>query len=580
MNFHPRLFQRARALGTLFALTVCAAFLVGGLAIFQSYQLSQVISGVFIERRTVIEVRPILLLIFGVVLLRAVFSFVSELLAGRMAAKIKERLRAEVLGKINRLGPEFLKNEQTGELTATALQGVDALDAYYSQYLPQVLIAALLPLTILFVVFPIDILTGVVFVLTAPLIPVFMVLIGRAAEGVTKHQWIALTRLGSYLLDTLQGIGTLKMLGRGRERAVDVCEVSEEYREKTLSVLRVTFISALALELIATISTAVVAVEIGLRLLYGLIGFQQAFFILLIAPDFYLPLRNLSARYHAGMTGVTAAQRIFDLLDTAEAQDNGCRGIETLDYCFSGEFHLRACGLSFSYPGMGEHSLEDINLELERGKHYALVGLSGSGKSTLARLLLRFLEPSQGEIQINGLNIQGWKKEEWRRFAGWMPQKPFIFNASLRMNVTLGDDSFSADEIDRALRLAGLEALVSRLPSGLDTLLLESGSRFSGGESQRVALARLFLRSPALLLLDEPTSRLDPELQRSLEDSIRNLTHRRTSLIIAHRISTIEQADEVFYLEHGRLFGRGKHQELIERLPSYRNLILGKRGLC
>ncbi len=573
MNFHPRLFRQVRAYGLLFVSTVIASFLAGGLSVWQSFQLSRVIAGVFLDQRTLTDVNAILRVILGLVLLRVLFTIISEILAGRMAVKIKNQLRAELLAKINRLGPEFLKNEQTGELTTTALQGVDALDAYFSQYLPQVLVAVMLPLMILAVVFPLDLLTGIVFVLTAPLIPVFMILIGWASEAVTSRQWNALTRLGSYFLDTLQGIATLKMLGRSGERAEEVRQVSEHYRQTTLTVLRVTFMSALALELIATISTAVVAVEIGLRLLYGRIEFQQALFILLIAPDFYLPLRNLSARYHAGMTGVTAARRIFDLLDVEEPAERAVSEVSFLESAFSGDFNISIKGLSYSYPGMGKHSIRDIDLEIERGKHYALVGSSGSGKSTLARILLRFIEPDRGEVRINGLDMRDWTREDWRRYVGWLPQTPSIFNESLRMNITLGDNRFAGDEINNAVRFAGLAGLVEKMPHGLETPLLESGTRLSGGELQRVALARVFLRHQALLIMDEPTSHLDPELERSLESAIQLLMQGRTTLTIAHSLPTIERSDEVFFIQDGVIAARGKHLDLVNSSRVYQDFM-------
>jgi len=576
MRFNPRLFTEARINGLLFILTVLSSFLVGGIAVLQSYQLSLVISGVFIDHRTLKEVNSLLQLILALVLIRVLFNVISELLAGRMTINIKNKLRVELLAKIDRLGPEYLKNEQTGELTTTALQGVDALDEYFSQYLPQVLVSVLLPLTILAVVFPIDPLTGIVFVLTAPLIPLFMVLIGWAAEALTRRQWKALTYLGSYFLDTLQGISTLKLLGRSRERAADVRQASEHYRQTTLEVLRVTFISALALELIATISTAVVAVEIGLRLLYGRIAFQQAFFILLIAPDFYLPLRNLSARYHAGMTGVTAAQKIYSLLDAPEPVIHAVQPVRQLDEVANADFKISIRNLSYSYPGLSSHSLEHINLEIEKGRHYALAGRSGSGKSTMARILLRFIEPDLGEILLNGSAIQEYSRDDWRRFTGWLPQNPSIFNDTLLVNVTLGDPSFTINEVESALRSAGLAELLASLPLGLATPLLESGTRLSGGQLQRLALARVFLRQPSLLLLDEPTSHLDPDLARSLDSSIKTLMQERTTLTIAHQLSTIEGADEVIFLRDGRIAAIGNHATLMRTIPMYGDFIKGE----
>lgn len=541
----------------------------------QSYQLSRVISGVIMDQRTLREVRSILQLILLLVLLRVLLTVISERLAGRMTINIKNKLRAELLEKIDRLGPEYLKNEQTGELTTTALQGVDALDAYFSQYLPQVLVSVVLPLTILAVVFPIDLLTGIVFVLTAPLIPLFMVLIGWAAEALTKRQWKALTYLGSYFLDTLQGIATLKMLGRSRERRNEVREASEHYRLTTLAVLRVTFISALALELIATISTAVVAVEIGLRLLYGRIAFQQAFFILLIAPDFYLPLRNLSARYHAGMTGVTAAQNIYDLLDVVEPVHHPVFSRGQLVEAFGTDFQLKVRSLSYSYPGMASHSIQDIHLDIHKGLHYALAGRSGSGKSTLARILMGFIEPQEGGIWLNGARMKDYALEDWRQFVGWLPQNPLIFNDTLIGNVTLGDPRFSTSDVEKALRSAGLAELLATLPLGLKTPLLEGGARFSGGQLQRVALARVFLRQPGLLVLDEPTSHLDPELARTLDETIRTLLLGRTTLTIAHRLSTIEHADEVIFLQDGKIGAIGKHATLMNLCPDYAAFVMG-----
>jgi len=318
MKTNQRLIQEARKSGFLFVITVLLGVLGGGLILVQAQKLSHLVNAVFLDHLTREVITPQVLTLVGIFVLRSLITFLNGSAAAALSAGIKRNLRSMLLTKINRLGPAYTSGESTGELTTTALQGVEALDAYFSQYLPQLLIAGLLPLMILLVVFPLDTLTGVVFLLTAPLIPFFMSLIGRASENETRHQWQALSRLGSYFLDTLQGITTLKTLGMSRSRTSQIEAVSEQYRMTTLRVLRITFLSALALELLATISTAVVAVEIGLRLLYSKMIFEQAFFILLIAPEFYQPLRQLGARYHAGMTGVAAAQRIYQVLDTPE----------------------------------------------------------------------------------------------------------------------------------------------------------------------------------------------------------------------------------------------------------------------
>jgi len=577
MNFHPRLIREVRVSGLLLPAAVFSGFLAGGLVVLQSWQFSRIITGVFLQHQTLDQVVPLMRLVFIVVCFRALFTFFNEWLSGRLAVNIKIRLRQLLTEKINRLGPAYLKEEHTGELATTALHGVDSLDVYFSQYLPQVLIAVMLPLTILIVAFPMDPLTGVIFLVTAPLIPLFMVLIGWISETLTSKQWLARTRLGGYFLDTLQGIATLKMLGCSRERAKEVREVSEQYRSATLNVLRITFLSALVLEMVATVSTAIVAVEIGLRLLYARMEFQQAFFILLIAPEFYIPMRNLSARFHAGMTGVTTAQRIYEILDVPEPVPQIEKGIGLLEAQFHKEYIISLRSLGFTYASSSIHSLRCIDLDLKNGRHYALVGKSGSGKSTLAQILLRFISPDEGEIFINNLKIDTWSKDQWRKFVGWVPQRPALFQRSLRENITLGDGSYTNEDIQKAVAAAGLSEVVRTLDKGMDTLVNEGGSRLSGGEAQRVALARAFLKDPRLLILDEPTAHLDPELEEKINRSTRLLMQGRTTLTIAHRISTIRTADEVIVLDQGNLIDKGSHAELIKRCTLYQELIPGGR---
>ena len=572
MNLHRRLLEETRRSGALLRLAILFGFLAGGLAILQSYRLSQVLNRVFIEHQTLQQVIPVLRIILLIVLLRVLFTFLNEFVAGRLAVFIKLHLREQLVSKIQRLGSGFLHGEKSAELTTTALQGVEALDAYFSQYLPQVLLAAMLPMTILLVVFPLDLITGIVFLVTAPLIPLFMMLIGWMSEARTRKQWHLLTRLSEFLLDTLQGIAVLKALGRSRNRIDELQEVGERYREATLSVLRFTFLSALTLELIATISTAVVAVEIGLRLLYGQLEFQQAFFILLIAPDFYLPLRNLSARYHAGMSGVTAARRIYEVLDLPEQiKPEALR--TTSQIPFQEGFTLRLSNLSYTYPDALQAAVAAINFEFQGGRQYVLVGKSGSGKTTLAKLLLRLLNPEEGSLELDGIDASAWELEAWRERMAWVPQKPFIFYTSLLHNLTLGKTGYSRAEIDNALEMAGLIEVVQKLPLGLETSMMEGGARLSGGEAQRLAIARAFLRNPAFLMLDEPTAHLDIELERVLTTSIRKLMSGRTSLTIAHRYSTLVEADEIILMEDGRILDHGRHDALLTRCPSYRDLV-------
>ena len=477
-----RLIQLFRQTGMLFPLVVLCGLLSGGLVIVQSLELSKVISAVFLDGKTLIEVAGLLRLFLIIVIIRVLFTVLNDTFATAAAVKVKTLLRAQVMQKIDRLGPAYTHTQQSGELVTTAIQGIEALDAYYSQYLPQVLLAAVLPLIILLVVFPLDWVSGLVFLVTAPLIPFFMALVGRASENETKKQWKALSRLGADFLDTLQGLTTLKLLGRSKSRVRRVEEVSEHYRMATLNVLRITFLSALVLEMLATISTAVVAVEVGLRLLYGQLIFQQAFFVLLLAPEFYLPMRNLGMRYHAGMTGVTASVRIFQLLD--EPEPILIRKIETSPHELNlrQPFRLTFNQVSFMYPESLTDSVKSIQLDFESGKTYALVGRSGAGKSTLLKLLMRFIEPGEGSIQLNGTDLRGYSMTDWRRQIGWVSQRPMLFNTSILENIRLNDPSISETQVWQALEQAQLVEFVSALPKKLQTSMGEWGARLSGGQ--------------------------------------------------------------------------------------------------
>jgi len=577
MNNNLRLINKARSTGLLFPLIVFFGFLAGGLVIWQSWILSGLVTKVFLEEQTLSQVLPLLRMIFIIVLGRAVFTNINEALSGRLAVRIKDSLRDELLAKISRLGPIFLKVERAGELTTTTLQGLDSLDAYFSQFLPQILLAALLPVTILIVVFPIDLLTGIVFVLTAPLIPLFMILIGKLSENHTKRQWTALSRLGAYFLDTLLGLSTLMILGRSKERGKEIRAVSDQYRSVTMNVLRITFLSAFVLEMIATIATALVAVEIGLRLLYSRMEFQQAFFILLIAPEFYLPMRNLSLRYHAGMNGLTAAGRIYEILDIPEKPLSG-KSTQKIVHPFSSSFEIQFKNVSYQYQGRPTAALNGISLSIESGKHYALVGESGSGKSTLAWLLLRFISPESGIITINGENIDQWDLSKWRKAIGWVPQNSRLFNTSLLENIRLMDQERTRTEVITALEKAGLTELLSKLPRGLDTPLLEGGVRLSGGEARRVILARAFLKDAPFLIRDEPTAHLDFDLEQTIVDTTAILESDRTTLTIAHRLTTVRSADHIFVLKQGHLVEEGTHEVLEKSGGEYWRLLNSARN--
>jgi ATP-binding cassette subfamily C protein CydD len=571
MNLDKRLLRQAAGVRLDLALTVGTGLLAGVLLVGQARYLSRVVSQVFLEGSSLSQVRPLLLLLLILSLARGGLSWGGEVAANRVASRVKTVLRQRLSAHLLALGPAYAHGERSGELTNTIAEGVEALDAYFSQYLPQLALATLVPLTILAFVFPLDLLSGLVLLLTAPLIPVFMFLIGNLAEALTRRQWTTLSRMSAHFLDVLQGLTTLKLLGRSRDQIQTIARISDHFRQTTLGVLRVAFLSALVMEMVATLSTAVVAVGIGLRLLYGHMTFEEAFFILLLTPEFYLPLRLLGARFHTSMSGVAAAQRIFEVLETKPAKAKvKAEAALNLDL----NLDLRFDAVHYAYDDGQRPALKGLSFQIAPGQKVALVGPSGAGKSTVAYLLLRFIEPDEGGITVDGIPLRDLPLQAWRRQVAWVPQNLYLFHASVAENIRLARPEASLEKVIRAARQAHAHEFIQALPQGYDTLVGERGARLSGGQAQRVALARAFLKDAPLLVLDEATANLDPEDEARIQDSLERLLQGRTALLIAHRLPTVYRADRILVMAEGRVVESGTHAALLEREGLYRRLVM------
>jgi len=570
MNLDKRLIQNAAAGKVPFYLTIGFSLVNGVLIIAQAWLLSRVINSVFLAGYSLSDVMCMMFILLAVILFRAAAVIGGETSASYAAIKIKTDLREQLFAHIRALGPANIQNEQTGELSLNAVEGIENLEAYFSQYLPQLILAALLPLIILLIVFPIDWLSGVVLLVTAPLMPLLMMLIGDAAQSLTNKQYGALSRLSGYFLDTLQGLTTLKMLGQSRAQVARIEKVSEDYKQTTLKGLPVTFLSALGLVWLATISTAIVAVEIGIRLLYSRMPFEQALFILILAPEFYMPLRMLGMRFHAGMSGVSAAKRIFEILAIpVPVQPSQMSGIEPGE----SKYDIIFKEVHFTYPNRSHSALNGVSFRINAGQKTALVGASGSGKSTVAYLLLRFIYPSSGQILIGNYPLEAFRLGAWREQIAWVSQTPYLFHDTLAANIRLARPQATEAEIFRAAALAHLDEFLQLLPRGYDTIIGEQGARLSGGQAQRLALARAFLKDSPFLILDEPTSSFDPTNEMLFQDSVNELAQGRTVLTIAHRLNTVYQADQIIVLSNGKVVEAGNHQHLLEQRGAYFRLV-------
>ncbi len=530
MNFDKKLLEFITWCKRHFVLGILFGVLAALFTIFQSRLIAEIIDSVFLKEGTLKTVEGTMLLFLAAAILKSVSIASQKYFSGKAAEKIKSNVRSKIVDKIFKLGPAFVADRESGEINNTITEGVDKLDAYFRSYLPQVFLSALIPIIILFFVFPRDWISGVVFFITAPVIPLFMILIGEKAASLSKRQWKTLTFLSSHFFDVIQGLTTLKLFGQSKNQIKKISEISDEFRKTTLGVLKVAFLSALVLELLSTISIAIISVEIGLRLLYGKIAFVDAFFVLLLAPEFYLPLRILGSSFHAGIDGVTASKSIFSILDKKDiAEANNNTAVDS-----SQGITINFADVSFDY-GKDSKALKRINFTIDMKEKIALVGKSGAGKTTFVNLLMKFMEPSEGKIFVNGIDLKLISRTVWLENIALLSQSPYLFSASVKENIKLGRKNASDEEIISAAKFAGIHKFIVSLPQGYDTNIAEEGASLSGGEVQRIALARAILKDAPILILDEPTANLDPEIEEEIKERINKCTENKPVIIIAHR---------------------------------------------
>lgn len=535
--------QNSRKTRRPLALTIALGELSGILLILQTALLARIADAVIFRHAGLASLACIFAALIAMAPARLLVTWATRRVSFECASVVKRDVRRDLTERLRALGPIALAGMRTGEVVTIAVDAVEALEGYYSRYLPQRALSTLLPFTLLAAVFPLDWISGLVLVLTAMFLPVTMIVIGEESHIRNQRLWATLARLSGRFLDILQGLTTVKMFGAARREAAEIERTSDEYRVATMSVLKIAFLSSFMLELLSAVSIAIVAVLSGLRLMAGAMQFSRAYFILLAAPEYFLVLRTLGTFYHMRMEAMSVAERIIGFLDTAALTRSPARHTAATRSLGAG-----ACGITFNSVTISYAErtvLEDLSFQVAAGSHVALTGPSGIGKSTILSVILRFLDPASGRVLVDGSPLDLLDRKGWFQRVAWLPQKPTLFHGTIRDNIRLGLAGASEDEVRQAARQACADEL------SLDAIVGEGGQGLSRGQIQRVALARLFLRRPSLVLLDEPTAHLDPASAEQVSAGIETLARGRTMIVVTHRGSA--GMERTLALESGRM---------------------------
>ncbi|WP_406112973.1 thiol reductant ABC exporter subunit CydD [Kitasatospora purpeofusca] len=541
----PRLLGYARTTRAFLAGSVLLGTANAALVVAQAGLIAELVVRGFQQRAGLGELATPLALLALTAVGRGLVGWLTELVAHRSVARVKSTLRRRLLDHATALGPAYLAGRRTGELTTLATRGVDALDDYFARYLPQLALAVVVPATVLLRIVGADVTSAAIIAGTLPLIPLFMVLIGMATQARMDRQWEGLSRLSHHFLDVVAGLPTLKVFNRARAQAATIARITADYRRATLRTLRIAFVSSFALELLSTLSVALVAVTVGFRLVDGTLDLETGLLILVLAPEVYFPIRQVGALYHSSVEGLTAADRIFEVLETplpprgtVPAPDLAGAAVTVED-------------LVVAFPGRSTPALDGASLVLHPGGTVALTGPSGAGKSTLIGVLLGLTAPTTGTVRITAADGRTYdlaelEPDSWRRQIAWVPQHPHLFAGTVADNLTLHRPGATEEQQRAALRSAHALDFVDRLPQGLGTRLAEDGAGLSAGQRQRLALARVLLADDRpLVLLDEPTANLDGASEAAVVDAVRVLAAdpARTVLVVAHRPALLAAAD-------------------------------------
>ncbi|EFE93569.1 heme ABC transporter permease/ATP-binding protein CydD [Serratia odorifera] len=552
----------------------------GILIVAQAWLLAALLHALIVEHTPRDQLTPWFIWLVATFALRALLSWLRERVGFLCGQAIRQRLRQQVLDKLQRLGPAWVQGKPAGSWASIIIEQIEDMQDYYSRYLPQMYLAVFIPLLILVTVLPINWAAGLILLVTAPLIPLFMALVGMGAADANRRNFVALARLSGNFLDRLRGLDTLRLFHRGQAETDHIASASEDFRRRTMEVLRMAFLSSAVLEFFASLSIAVVAVYFGFSYLgelnfgsYGTgVTLFAGFLVLILAPEFFQPLRDLGAFYHAKAQAVGAAEMLETFL-SAEADGIG-NGTLTLNE--HDALTLTAEQLEILSP-QGVLLAGPLSFTLPANQRIALVGLSGAGKSSLLNLLLGFL-PYRGSLRINGIELRDLNAEGWRQRLGWVGQNPHLPAQTLRDNILLGNAQADEQQLQQAVEQAYVNEFLPQLPDGLETVLGDSAARLSVGQAQRVAVARALISPRQLLLLDEPAASLDAHSERLVMQALNAASRRQTTLLVTHQLEDTEDFDQIWVMDNGQIVQQGDYATLGAQSGLFATLIAHRSG--
>ncbi|MHB1835460.1 MAG: thiol reductant ABC exporter subunit CydD [Solirubrobacteraceae bacterium] len=546
-----RLVRESRAARAHLTAAGLLGVLEAGLNLAQATLLATVIASAAMHGAGLEALRGQLIALAAVLAARALVAGAFELSGRTGAVRVMSELRGRLVSHLLVTAPgQRPPDVRTGELAAAAVQGVDALEAYFAGYLPQLMLASVVPVAVLVALAMLDPVTAAILAISVPILIAFMILVGKGTQAQSRRRLGALELLSAHFLDVIRGLQTLRAYRRERAQEATLAEVGERYRHETMATLRMAFLSSLVLELCAMLGTAVVAATIGVQLVGGHLTLEAGLTVLLLTPELYGPLRRVGQQFHSSADGAAAAEKLFATLARPSDTTRPAVALPAPDPRVHG---LSLQGVGYEYPGRAGAVLDAVDLELAPGSFTALVGESGSGKSTLARLVARLSDPTHGRIACGGLDLREVDLDAWRRQVAWVPQQPTLFTGTVAENIKLAAPHASAGALEAAIAAAGLQDVIDSLPDGLQTVVGEAGRRLSAGQRQRIALARAFLSDAPLLVLDEPTAHLDEESARAVGEAIERVAAGCTTLLIVHHPSLARRADRIVEIHAGRL---------------------------